>query len=659
MARKSGRGRQSIEERRRIERPFYDAARYQGTSFEAEVVGYYRNDVTRKYHKSGVASKEVEAKAQRPRTPSTEGDASSVILPPALPADSEILSPASASDVFEVDITMGSTVEPPSAAPPPPPTPVVSMSDPRIGTTLVGRYRIDKLVGKGGMGRVYRATQFPLNRPVAVKILNPEFQRKDPQFVKRFFLEAASAARLTHPNTITVFDYGEAESGELFIAMEYLQGRPLSRVIVSEGPFPAERTLHIAIQICRALREAHAKGIIHRDLKPGNILLLEEGDDRDFVKVLDFGLVKLYTPDGGTPLGRDGEPLTPDPVVEGELTKAGMFLGSPKYMSPEQIQGLSLDQRTDIYALGVLMFQMTSGRPPFTGTSSVEVIYKHVNQEVPWLREVGIGAPLEIEQVIRKCLAKKREERFNSMSELLVHMKDAHRLLTGVSAAETGAAIELSTLRRSSQNVTSGPIPAVNTSKRPQTHASAGEAAFLDSSMAVTDDTGAQSNSRISPPVVPGGPSTLQKIVPMLLGGTLVVVLGVWAFILARPNAGPPAAGPGTDSYAQEAAPEPVAEVKRKPRVTVNLTSEPTGAEVFHNGVSLGMTPLKVPFAANTGGGKAQEFSFSLKGYSDQVKRIAIGESDLSVAVSFGEGSPEATPQNNGNGSVDYKENPY
>src|SRR5688572_30373798 len=152
---------------------------------------------------------------------------------------------------------------------------VEAAQDPRLGETLVGRYRLDKLVGKGGMGRVYRATQFPLNRPVAVKILNPEFQKKDPQFVRRFFLEAASAARLTHPNTITVFDYGEAESGELFIAMEYLKGRPLSKVIGTEGPFNAERTLHIAMQICRALREAHSKGIIHRDLKPGNILLLE------------------------------------------------------------------------------------------------------------------------------------------------------------------------------------------------------------------------------------------------------------------------------------------------------------------------------------------------------------------------------------------------
>ena len=167
--------------------------------------------------------------------------------------------------------------------------------DPRLGKTLVGRYRLDRPIGRGGMGRVYRATQLPLRRPVAVKILNREYQRKDPQFVRRFFLEAATAARLTHPNTITVFDYGEAETGELFIAMEYLRGRPLSRVLAAEGPFDTVRTLHVAAQICRALRAAHGKGIIHRDLKPGNIMLMDDGDDADLVKVLDFGLVRLST----------------------------------------------------------------------------------------------------------------------------------------------------------------------------------------------------------------------------------------------------------------------------------------------------------------------------------------------------------------------------
>lgn len=175
----------------------------------------------------------------------------------------------------------------PSSEPPP-------MRDPRLGRTLVGRYRIERLIGKGGMGRVYLATQLPLNRPVAVKILSPEFQKKDPQFPKRFFLEAATAAQLNHPNTITVFDYGETEHGELFIAMEYLKGRPLSRVVAADGPLSAERSIHISMQIIRALREAHQKGIIHRDLKPGNIMLLEEGDDLDYAKVLDFGLVKLF-----------------------------------------------------------------------------------------------------------------------------------------------------------------------------------------------------------------------------------------------------------------------------------------------------------------------------------------------------------------------------
>ena len=298
--------------------------------------------------------------------------------------------------------------------------PVGASQDARIGRAMGGRYRLEELIGRGGMGKVYRATQIPLNRSVAVKVLNPDFQKKDTQFVRRFFLEAASSARLTHPNTITVFDYGEDDTGELFIAMEYLRGYSLAEVIGREGPIKSSRVLHIAMQICRALREAHSKGIIHRDLKPGNILLLEEGDDGDFVKVLDFGLVKLFTPP--EPLLHEMESvLYADDAPE--LTKAGMFLGSPKYMSPEQIQGLPLDPRTDIYALGVLMFQMVTLRPPFVGSSSVDTIYRHVNQPIPTFASLGVAAPQELERIIRQCLAKQREDRFGSMADLLTALK--------------------------------------------------------------------------------------------------------------------------------------------------------------------------------------------------------------------------------------------
>jgi eukaryotic-like serine/threonine-protein kinase len=519
---------------------------------------------------------------------------------------------------------------------------VEALQDPRLGSTLVGRYRLDKLVGKGGMGRVYRATQFPLNRPVAVKILNPEFQQKDPQFVRRFFLEAASSARLTHPNTITVFDYGEAESGELFIAMEYLKGRPLSKVITAEGPFPAERVLHIAMQICRALREAHSKGIIHRDLKPGNILLLEEGDDADFVKVLDFGLVKLFTP---LDLGRNNsavEPITPSPHVEADLTKAGMFLGSPKYMSPEQIQAVPLDPRTDVYSLGVLMYQMVSGKPPFTGATSVEVIYKHVNHPVPPIAELvpGLVVAHELEAAIRKCLSKNREERFESMAELLVRLKDVRRLVTGVSnASESGLALRL----RSQDVSVSGPAEesSLSSSIRPQTRpratSLAPEAAFADEG--VHEDGNPTNSFMQQARKAQGSGVRLSRIAPMLAGSALILVLGVLAYVMSRP---PPQPVPPIGEQ------EP-GELKAR----VRFTSAPAGAEVFQDGVSLGHTPLTVNLPRAQTGEAPEQFILKLAGHHDELHEASLDSSTIDISVRM-RPKPKDEP-----GSEDYKENPY
>ena len=295
--------------------------------------------------------------------------------------------------------------------------------DPRVGQLLAGRYRVERLLAKGGMGRVYLATQLPLERSVAVKVLNSDFQNTDPQFVRRFCLEASISAKLSHPNVVTVHDYGEAESGELFMAMEFLDGRPLSRCVARDGPFPPERTLHVAHQICRALREAHGKGVIHRDLKPGNVMLVSSSEDPDFVKVLDFGLVKLFE--------KDKRPAVLDASNQ-NLTRAGTLLGSPRYMSPEQIRGDDLDPRTDIYSLGIILYQLVAGKPPFSGKTSVDVIYKHMNHKVPPLHGPGAAeCPPPLETIIRRCLEKNREKRYGSMGEVLQVLSDAQRTITG------------------------------------------------------------------------------------------------------------------------------------------------------------------------------------------------------------------------------------
>ena len=557
-----------------------------------------------------------------------------------------------------------------------------SLVDPRLGEILLGRYRLDRLVGKGGMGRVYRATQLPLNRSVAVKILNPEFQRKDPQFVRRFFLEAATAARLTHPNTITVFDYGESERGELFIAMEYLPGKPLARILASEGALDTGRILHIATQICRALREAHGKGIIHRDLKPGNILLVDDGDDPGMVKVLDFGLVKLFNAEDVQPLGSrarrlpaDDSSLPPEPV-DGELTQAGMFLGSPKYMSPEQIQGVALDPRTDIYSLGVLMYQMATGRPPFAGTTSVEVIYKHVNDPPPPFATGAVDVPPELQAIILRCLAKQREDRYASMGALLVHLKDARRLLVPATlSGESEVDIELSDLTSSLlQRPQSGllrPLSAVQARPLSGPVPVAPELPFSEEPVPIEDDTGSMLQVKRT------ARWTWRPAAPWLAGSLFAVVLVMAVGLLWFGVIGPPRASrePGSrlqKVQGQRGGPVAVPRGPERPTAAIHLSSEPAGAEVFEFGVSIGRTPLvhRVPLVA-----RPREYTFKRPGYLSVVQRVEVDGPSVDVRVTLNPESeapisspgarrarpksPDKRPARADEGAGDYKENPY
>ncbi|HHH27007.1 MAG TPA: serine/threonine protein kinase, partial [Polyangiaceae bacterium] len=282
-------------------------------------------------------------------------------------------------------------------------------TDPLVGRVIHDRFRIIAPIARGGMGAVYKAEQAPLGRLVALKILSPKHDaEKDPEFRKRFFLEAATVAKLSHPNTVTVFDYGQSD-GLFFIVMELIEGETLKRVMKREGPFDGPRAVHVTKQICRSLREAHRLGVIHRDMKPGNVMLLQQGDEPDYVKVLDFGLVKDIDKD------EDDE----------DLTQAGVFMGSPKYMSPEQIQGDDVDGRSDIYSLGVLLYEMLCGRPPFVRDKQVQVLMDHINAPVPPM-DVPEGKPPippELQQVVLKTLAKKREDRFEDMEQFLLALK--------------------------------------------------------------------------------------------------------------------------------------------------------------------------------------------------------------------------------------------
>ncbi len=289
--------------------------------------------------------------------------------------------------------------------------PAVSARMPDVGEVFAGRYDLQRLLGRGGMGVVYLANQAPLGRQVALKILKPpESIEDDPNFDERFLREAAAAAQLSHPNTITVHDFGQADDGALYIVMEYLEGSDVRTVLTHEGALSPARAIHIAKQVCKSLREAHRKGIIHRDLKPANVLLLERDEDADFVKVLDFGLVKFR-----------GE--------ASEITLAGKFLGSPRYTSPEALDRTKeVDHRADIYATGVLLYTMITGQPPFNG-DPMQVLHAHLHEKPKpmWHLNPEAQTSPDLEGLVAKCLEKDPDKRYQSMSDLALalHAVDA------------------------------------------------------------------------------------------------------------------------------------------------------------------------------------------------------------------------------------------
>lgn len=256
------------------------------------------------------------------------------------------------------------------------------------------------------MGKVYRAEQSALGRICALKMLVPDERADgDPEFFRRFSREAATAAKLTHPNSVTVFDYGKDEAlGIYFIAMEYIAGRTLHRVLHEEGVLPEWRVNHIAQQICRSLAEAHGLGLVHRDLKPSNVLLVDQEDEKDFVKVLDFGLVKDIS----------GQ--------QDELTQKGLFMGSPKYTAPEQVMGNDLTSRADIYSLGICLYEMLTGKPPFDKKVNTATLMAHVNEAPPPLSQSAAVSP-EMEALVMKCLEKNPDKRFASMRDCLIALK--------------------------------------------------------------------------------------------------------------------------------------------------------------------------------------------------------------------------------------------
>ncbi len=311
--------------------------------------------------------------------------------------------------------------------------------DPMVGRTLEGRYTIIARLGSGSMGTVYRAKQHAMGREVAIKILRGD-RAIDDTAKARFLREARANSLLASPNTVTVFDFGQSESGEFYLAMELLEGESLGQRLTRIGRLPIPVAVDAARQALRSLSEAHAKGIIHRDLKPDNLFFARvvtagtsQGDSHEeIVKVLDFGIAKIMGDSDG-PMG----------VVE---TQAGTVFGTPRYMSPEQAQGKQLDARTDLYSLGVIVYQMLTGRPPFTDNDAVVVMARHIKSVPKRPNEVAPEAnvPKELEDVVMRALSKDPVERQASADvlagELLAALEAQGATTSGVRASITNAA---------------------------------------------------------------------------------------------------------------------------------------------------------------------------------------------------------------------------
>jgi serine/threonine-protein kinase len=460
--------------------------------------------------------------------------------------------------------------------------------DELIGRVINDRFRVISVIARGGMGRVYRAEQVPLGRMVAIKTLDLRHEggNHDPLFQQRFFLEASIASKLQHPNTVTVFDYGRTSDDLYFIAMELVEGRSLLNLIRSESPLPHARVVHIAMQIARSLREAHRLDVIHRDLKPGNVLLTKHADEEDFVKVLDFGLVKHI-----------------ESEADQELTKAGLFMGSPKYMAPEQIRGEEeIDGRADVYALGVVMYEMLTGKVPFDRENTVKLLLAHLHESPPPLSVEG--CPDGLAQLVMRCLAKDPKQRPASMDELI-------RLLKFVDGVPTTASGNFA-VSQMSQEVA---LPAVGDSTLPPPPSlTPDNRQFLQMESGVITHAGREPTP--APVALPSGTGWLPKAAVIaslaIAGGFLALRFSERGDNLdaqppvQRAPVVAPTANPG----------EPSAPSAPQTHVMVKLTTVPSGATVSADGKVYGQTPADIEWWGDLAKqGRQVKFEFAKEGF--------------------------------------------
>lgn len=416
----------------------------------------------------------------------------------------------------------------------------------RQGQMVAGRFEITRLLGEGGMGKVYLATQHPMGRRVALKVMRSDLVAEQAS-VRRFFREAVAISRLQHPNTVTLFDYGEAEDGALFIAMEYLDGASLKDLICLQVKLPWQRAANITAQVAGSLAEAHRKEIVHRDLKPDNIILSTVSGDADFVKVIDFGIAHLATHS-----------------AESRITRAGFVCGTPEYMSPEQARGDDLDGRSDLYSMGVILFEMLQGSLPFRGDTPLATVLQHQTGTPP---ELTVECPDALVALVLSMLAKDPADRPANAVELSQRLIDLAPDIGRPGLIPTGEAE-----RRPSAGLALPTRPA--------------EASLNTEELAET---------RWDEPVLPP-----RRRTGLWVAAGTVVLGAVVALVLAGgdspTNRSPdPTAGLAEQTQDTETNP-PVAlpEATAAQPIEVTITSEPDLAQLYIDNRHIGLTPVSV-----------------------------------------------------------------
>ena len=386
--------------------------------------------------------------------------------------------------------------------------------DSLIGLALDNKYRIVRVIGRGGMGVVYEAEHTTLGKRVAIKLMLEKYTG-DSEAVARFTREALAASRIGNPHIIDVMDIGTAPDGRSFVVMELLSGSPLSKIIEDGGPMPPPRAISIMRQVLKAVGAAHAKGIVHRDLKPDNIFILDHDSSADFVKLLDFGISKMIDPDLQ--------------VAATKLTTTGVVMGTPLYMAPEQAMGVEIDHLADVYACGVIMYELLAGKPPFDGATYAVLVAKLLTQEPPFLTEYRPGLSPKLVAAVHRALEKDPAKRFQS----------ADAFSAGLPMPNSASAVELAT-----------------------TQASGGRA-------------------RAMPVVRPGGPRrrwpVLAASVAMLAG-----IATATAIIMAQNKKPPPSTTETNEAAKVDPAP-PIAETG-----WLEVKSRPAGATILVDGESIG-----------------------------------------------------------------------